>query len=77
MFYGAYSARDPVGHKALVGDLMKLWQDGPLHPYVSATYPFDQAAQGIRDLADRKALGKLVVLTPAGQAAAAASAGAK
>ena len=77
VFYGAYSARDPVGHKALVGDLMKLWQDGPLHPYVSATYPFDQAAQGIRDLADRKALGKLVVLTPAGQAAAAASAGAK
>ena len=67
VFLGAYSGRDPVGHKANMTALLKMWHDAPLRPYVSATYALEDAGKALRDMADRKALGKLVVLTDAGQ----------
>ncbi|MBA2280459.1 MAG: NADPH:quinone oxidoreductase family protein [Acidimicrobiia bacterium] len=61
VFWGAFVGREPDRHRANVGQLLEWWRDGKLRPHVSATYPLERAAEAIRELADRKALGKVVV----------------
>jgi NADPH2:quinone reductase len=70
VFWGAFVGRDPEGHRRNVEELMGWWRDGRLRPHVSSTYPLERAAEAIRELADRKAKGKVVVTveTPAAQA---------
>jgi NADPH2:quinone reductase len=42
-------------------ELMALLASGRLHPLVSATYPLERAAEALRAVFDRRAIGKLVV----------------
>ncbi len=61
VFWGAFVARDPKAHQANLAELMTLYGEGKLKPEVSQTFPFDRAAEAITLLAERKALGKVVV----------------
>jgi NADPH2:quinone reductase len=61
VFWGAFVGREPERHKANVAELIELWKGGQLHPHISSTYPLEQAGAAIRELADRKAKGKVVV----------------
>jgi NADPH:quinone reductase len=61
VFWGAFVGRDPEGHRRNLEELMGWWRDGRLRPHVSSTYPLERAADAIRELADRKAKGKVVV----------------
>ncbi len=61
VFWGAFVARDPGAHQANTAELMALYADGKLKPEVSQTYAFDQAAEAITALAERRAIGKVVV----------------
>lgn len=47
--------------------LVDLWKQGLIRPQVTRTYAFEQAPQGLRDLSNRAAMGKSVLL--AGDAA--------
>lgn len=60
--YGEFVARDPSRNAALLGDLLNWASTGRLSPYISATYPLDQGAAAIAALAERRALGKVVVI---------------
>ena len=40
---------------------MRLYSDGKIRPTVSGRYPLERAGEAIRELADRRAQGKLVV----------------
>jgi NADPH2:quinone reductase len=40
---------------------MQWWRDGKLRPHVSSIYPLEKASDAIRELADRRAKGKVVV----------------
>jgi len=62
VFWGAFAGRDPERSRANLVHLVQLWEKGELRPHVSATYPLERAAEAIRELADRKAKGKVVVL---------------
>ncbi|HZU71928.1 MAG TPA: NADPH:quinone oxidoreductase family protein [Acidimicrobiales bacterium] len=62
VFWGAFVARERKRHLANVKELMGWWQEGLVKPHISARYPLEQAAQAIRDVADRRAQGKIVVL---------------
>ncbi len=42
-------------------ELIGHWERGELSPYVSQTFPLDQASEALRVLADREAIGKVVV----------------
>jgi NADPH:quinone reductase len=44
-------------------ELHELYASGRVRPYIGATYSLDDAAQALRDVADRKAIGK-VLITP-------------
>ena len=61
VFWGAFVGREPVRHGANVAELVELWRSGVLRPHVSSTYPLERAADAIRELADRRAKGKVVV----------------
>jgi NADPH2:quinone reductase len=61
VFWGAFVGREREKHQANVAELMDWWKSGRIQPYISATYPLEQAGAAIRELADRKAKGKVVV----------------
>jgi NADPH2:quinone reductase len=61
VFWGAAVMRDPAGHAANVADLMRFWSEGKIRPRVSRTFPLEKAADAIKALGDRSALGKIVV----------------
>jgi NADPH2:quinone reductase len=42
-------------------ELMELLAAGKLHPHIGAVFPLDEAAAALRHVADRKAIGKVIV----------------
>ncbi|HEV3134078.1 MAG TPA: NADPH:quinone oxidoreductase family protein [Acidimicrobiia bacterium] len=61
VFWGAFVGREPDRHRRNVEELIGWWREGKLRPHVSSTYPLERAPEAIRELADRKAKGKVVV----------------
>jgi NADPH2:quinone reductase len=61
VFWGAFVGRERARHRKNVAELMRWWTEGKLRPHVSSTYPLERAGEAIRELADRKAKGKVVV----------------
>ena len=62
VFWGAWVDRFPEQHRQNIGRLVALYQGGAIRPLVSEHFPLDRGADAIRRLADRKAIGKLVVM---------------
>jgi len=61
VFWGAFAARDPKANAAHVEQLFRWWSEGKIAPKINATYPLERAGEAITALAQRKAVGKLVV----------------
>jgi NADPH2:quinone reductase len=61
VFWGAAVARDPAGHRRNVAELMDLYGQGKIRPYISERFPLERGAEAITHLASRKAMGKVVV----------------
>jgi NADPH2:quinone reductase len=61
VFWGAFVGRERARHRENVAELMQWWSEGKLRPHVSSTFPLERASEAIRELADRKAKGKVVV----------------
>jgi len=62
VFWGAWVDRFPEQHRQNIGRLVALYQGGAIRPLVSEHFTLDRGADAIRRLADRKAIGKLVVM---------------
>jgi NADPH2:quinone reductase len=62
VFWGDFLRREPDGFAASVAQLGKWHAEGKLKPHISATFPLEQAADAITAMAERKAIGKIVVL---------------
>ena len=45
-------------------ELQQMFADGTVRPYIGARFPLQQAASALRHVADRKALGKIVIDVP-------------
>ena len=61
VFWGAFTAREPVKFKAQVEELFQLMQNGKIDPLVSETFPLERGGDAIAKLESRQAVGKLVV----------------
>jgi NADPH2:quinone reductase len=61
VFWGAFVGRNRAQHQENVAELIQWWREGKLSPHVSSVYPLERASDAIRELADRKAKGKVVV----------------
>lgn len=62
VFWGAFIQREPEKQAANVRQLYQWFEEGKLKPLVSKEYPLAQGAQALRDMADRKVTGKVVLV---------------
>jgi NADPH2:quinone reductase len=62
VFWGDFLRREPEAFRASVAQLASWYAAGKLRPHVSARYPLAQAADAIRAMAERKVVGKLLVV---------------
>ncbi|HDS1734003.1 NADPH:quinone oxidoreductase family protein [Pseudomonas sp. BP8] len=62
VFWGAFAQRQPEDNAANFRQLFAWHAEGKLKPLVSQTYPLAEAGAAIERLAQRQAVGKLVVL---------------
>ena len=63
VFWGASIYRDPAGHMQNVRELFDLYAKGAIAPRISARFALQDAAQALTMVADRKAMGKIVLTT--------------
>ncbi len=61
VFWGAFTAREPIKFMEQVNELFALMQAGKIDPLVSETFPLERAGDAIAKLENREAVGKLVV----------------
>jgi NADPH2:quinone reductase len=61
VFYGEHTTREPAAARELVGELVTMLADGRINPVVSAEFPLDRAGDALRELAERRVVGKAVV----------------
>ena len=61
VFWGAFAARDPERNAEHIATLFRLWDEGRIAPKISATFPLERGGEAIALLADRRAIGKVVV----------------
>ena len=60
--WGEFIRRDPAMPQRVGKALAELWDAGKLHPLVGATFPLEQAADALREIEGRRAIGKIVLL---------------
>jgi NADPH:quinone reductase-like Zn-dependent oxidoreductase len=61
VFWGAFAMRDPKANAAHVEQLFKYWDEGKIAPRISGIFPLERAGEAITAIAERRAIGKLVV----------------
>ncbi|MFM5947665.1 MAG: NADPH:quinone oxidoreductase family protein [Novosphingobium sp.] len=61
VFWGAWVAREPKANAAHIATLFDLLKTGKINPRISATFPLERGGEAITMLAERKAIGKVVV----------------
>jgi NADPH2:quinone reductase len=62
VFWGQFTQREPSLSIENTNELLQLFDEGKLKPHVSGTYPLAQASDALLDLAERRAMGKVVVM---------------
>ena len=61
VFWGGWMTRNPELHRKSVAELLDLYTQGRVKPFVSRRFPLAQGADAIAHLASRQAMGKVVV----------------
>ena len=61
VFWGDYARREPENNLRDLSTLMDWIREGRIKPVISATYPLAEGGAAIRHIAERRAIGKLVV----------------
>ncbi|HMA88719.1 MAG TPA: NADPH:quinone oxidoreductase family protein [Burkholderiales bacterium] len=65
VYWGEWSKRAPQEFAAAVKQLGAWFAERKLRPHISARYPLAEAARALRDMAERRVMGKVVLLTDA------------
>lgn len=63
VFWGSFMARESGHYRENIQELLSWFSAGKIKPYISATYPLEQAAKALNDVMNRKVKGKVVLLT--------------
>ena len=61
VFWGSFTTREPEENAQNYQEIFTMLNQGKLNPPINKVFPLAQAAQALRHLGDRKALGKVVV----------------
>jgi NADPH2:quinone reductase len=61
VFWGSWTEREPQAHRANMADLVRWCAEGKLSAHVHRSYPLAEAARALKDIAERKVMGKVVL----------------
>ena len=61
VFWGSFTSREVMENRQNNRELLDMYADGRIRPHVSKQYALADAGQAITDLAERRAMGKIVV----------------
>ncbi|HXW23163.1 MAG TPA: NADPH:quinone oxidoreductase family protein [Xanthobacteraceae bacterium] len=61
VFWGQFTERHPQAHRANMAELLQWCADGKLSAHVHAVYPLAETPAALKVLADRKAMGKILL----------------
>ena len=61
VFWGSWTEREPQAHRANTADLIRWCAEGKLSAHVHAAYPLTEGARALKDIAERKVMGKVVL----------------
>ena len=61
VFWGSFTTRQPADNAVNIAEMLAMYADGKIRPYVSSKYPLAEAGKAITELAERRAQGKVVV----------------
>jgi NADPH2:quinone reductase len=62
VFWGAFAQKQPEESMRNFEQILQWIQEGKVKQHIYKEYPLEQGAQAIRDLMDRKVIGKNVVI---------------
>ncbi len=62
VFWGAFTTKQAAENQQNITEMLQMYADKKIRPYVSSTYPLAQAGKAITELAERRAKGKVVVV---------------
>ena len=62
VFVGPWTERAPAEHRANNADLVRWCAEGRLSAHVHARYPLADVARALKDIAERKVMGKVVLM---------------
>ncbi len=62
VFWGAFAARDPAAHAQNMRMLYRWFEEGRIRPHVSARYRLEDFLDAFRELSERRAKGKIVLI---------------
>ncbi|RMF16999.1 MAG: NADPH:quinone oxidoreductase family protein [Alphaproteobacteria bacterium] len=66
VFWGAFAAREPAAHAENMQMLFRWFEEGRIRPHVSARYRLEDFPAAFRDLSQRRATGKIILLPSGG-----------
>lgn len=61
VFWGAFTGLERAAHEENLAELMAMFAAGTIKPYVSKTYPLEDASSALNDMAARRVQGKVVL----------------
>jgi NADPH:quinone reductase len=61
VFWGSWTAKNPAAFAKSIEELLKLYDQGKIKPYVSERFPLAKGADAIAHLGSRQAMGKVVI----------------
>lgn len=65
VFWGAFTTKETARYREGLAELLTWVRDGKLQPRIAGTYALENAAAALREMAERKVIGKLVLVTSA------------
>ncbi|MCS6821434.1 MAG: NADPH:quinone oxidoreductase family protein [Microscillaceae bacterium] len=61
VFWSDYAKRKPALLQQLLSELLQMYQEQKIKPFISQIFDFENFATALQTIADRKAIGKIVV----------------
>ena len=61
LFWGAYLQRNPAVIRDSFTQLLQWYAAGKLKPHIHKTYPLEEAPAALRELLERRAMGKVLL----------------
>lgn len=61
VFWGDAIVREPEAHRDNMEQLLAWMREGRIRPHLHAVYPIEETAKALRELADRKVQGKVII----------------